>query len=96
MRGNTEVRFLMGKEAVTFPTYLTTNKMDLEGVMCVGIMIAFIGLAMIFLPKTEWYQDNVDKHNYHEYENNVSFFRNIVAKTLLGFGIILFLIDLIF
>lgn len=59
--------------------------------MGIGIIMIIAGLMCIFIPRTEWYKDNIEKHNYTNEEEVLGYIRNIVGVILIIFGIMAFI-----
>ena len=59
------------------------------------VMMIITGLICILLPKTQWYKDYIEKHNFTETEEVLGFIRNVVGVILIVLGIILFLTKLL-
>ena len=59
------------------------------------VMMIITGLICILLPKTQWYKDDIEKHNFTDREEVLGFIRNIVGVILIILGIISFLTKLL-
>lgn len=62
--------------------------------MGIGIVMIILGLIFILLPKTEWYKDYIENHNFADQEEVQGFIRNIVGVIFIIFGVIAFILYL--
>lgn len=60
-----------------------------------GILLIVVGLVCIFLPKTQYYKEYIEKHNFVEREEFYSFIRTIMGWVLIGLGIMSFFSELL-
>jgi hypothetical protein len=63
--------------------------------MGIGILFIISGLICILLPKSQWYIDYIEKHNFTEGEDFLNFIRNIIGGIFIILGTIAFLIKLV-
>lgn len=60
--------------------------------MGIGIVMLILGLIFILLPRTEWYKDYIENHNFTDQEEVQGFIRNIVGVIFIILGIIAFVL----
>ena len=63
--------------------------------MVEGIILIFVGLICIFLQRTQWHKDYIEKHNFTDTEELLVFIRNVFGACFIFIGVLKCIITLI-